>query len=288
MTTSSRVRNRVAGWIKSRFTRQPAANWIVFDGHEFSEYTGVSIRSVRYAVRELRDHPESEFTFRTVFDHDAGEKGAWKLLVALEERLRNSEPMDTDRQGRRRHVRDELRGSECKPNIREGSYATQHTLSPEGEKRLRLKAKCIARRLEFVHWDNCKVDHEFNVALGYVFGCLKDGWSEDQIATAYRIGVQRMHGTATDLGVRFGPGSAINRARRYLDASGGTPEGRMRDFYLERRKIGELVRESIATASRGLTDPNLIVDTAGERPQIRQRNVAGDTRKGLQEHEKNS
>jgi len=238
---------------------------MVFDGAEFAEFTDCSIRSVRYAVKKLRAEDNS-LRFRTVFNHDAGTKGAWRLLVALESRLKyHKEPMPEDAAGRDRHTRQDLRNPEVSATpIREGYYVTQQTLSPEGEKRLKLKAKCIARRLEFVHWDNCKVDFEFNVAVGYVFGAMKDGWTEEQIADAYRIGLQRMHGTATDLGVRFQAGSTINRARRFLDATRGTAGERMTEFYRDRREIAAKVKASLAEGARGLTDPDNIIDRGSD------------------------
>lgn len=222
---------------------------MVFDGKEFAEFTGASIRMVRYAVRNLRDNDET-FRFRTVFNHDAGAKGSWRLLVALAKHA--DEPIPTDGDGRDRHARQELRKSG-----------------------LKVKAHCISRRLQAVHWDNCKVDYDFAIAVGYVHQAMIDGWSEEQIQNAYRTGLQRMHGTATDLGVRFQAGSTINRARRFLDATEGSPGERIQEFYTDRREMGAKVKASIEGAARGLRRSENTIDRSCELSQCLSRNEAG-------------
>ena len=262
---------RILGWCRRRIRLNKRQIWFRFDTGDFHETTGCSIRSIRYALKSLRDDEEGPLKFRTVFDRSIGPKGAWSVLYASRERLRyDREPLHRDREDRPRHVRPRLRESEVSATPiyrRDTSYLSRvetpsksrgsGVLSRSGEKRLRGAAGGIARRLEKHHWDNCKVDWEFVPLRGFVFRWLREGLDEAEISKAYDAALHWAHMMATDIGLndgnhhhRFNVSSTIKRAGKALAqvAAKTDRDERIRKWYRDRNQMRAQIREQLETA----------------------------------------
>jgi hypothetical protein len=108
------------------------------------------------------------------------------------------------------------------------------------------KAYAIMERLEWLHWDNCKVRFGKQGARAYAEQALNDGHLEGAIISAYAAALSYCHGLTTDEmdnGKRARhdkatPALTIDLARRRLECDGKTPNERW-DFtvtQLEKRR----------------------------------------------------
>ena len=100
--------------------------------------------------------------------------------------------------------------------------------------RLQRRAAVLARELEQLHWDNCKVIFRQKLAFTFALGGLLDGHEANDIASSYERALHECHAFATDrtahLGqiCRFEPSSTVSRARKFLKKDGLTPAQRFR------------------------------------------------------------
>lgn len=102
---------------------------------------------------------------------------------------------------------------------------------------LRRKAFAVASRLEWLHWDNCKVAYALHAARSYAEQAMQDGHDEETVVGAYRYALQYTHGVATDemdRGERSrhelaNPALTIYLARCQLAKDGKTVEQRRED-----------------------------------------------------------
>lgn len=105
---AARTDYRILGWCRRRIRMNPGQVWFRFNAAEFHDSTGVSLRSIRYALNRLRAQ-EGPLEFRTLFDRSIGKRGAWVVLYADPSRLKfDREPLHRDRAGKPRHVRRQL------------------------------------------------------------------------------------------------------------------------------------------------------------------------------------
>lgn len=269
VVSATPARYRMLGWVRRRSQCSKSAIWFRFDAKEFSQYTGLSIRAVRYALNQLRDDPDRYgFHWRTVFNRARGLKGSWEVLFAASERLKwDREPLFRDREGKDRHIRKGLNWGIIKPNLpqkprsecnpykgRDTSYLSREytprrgrdrgEISPEGRKRLWAKAAAMARRLKNEHWDNCKVEWEFHSTRKFCFWAIFEGFEENQIREAYGHALTRFHATATDIKKIFNPSSTAKRARKFLVEHDGSRRERIPKFYAFREKLRKMLAET--------------------------------------------
>ena len=212
--------------------------------------------------------------FRTVFKADNGKKGSWTVLVADSEQLLfDGEPLFYDQDEKSRHVRPSLHEPEIEPTERHTAGTLEKSLSPlykggytsrqpqkparggsrsarsrwqerrpttAGLHRLRKCAHGITRRrLESLHWDNCRIDHQHDAAAGWVLKRLREGFHEDAIAGAYLAGLRRAHGFAVDLEAAHGSfsmASTLAEATRLLGRDRRCNGERISGFYDRRRR----------------------------------------------------
>ncbi len=271
--TSTPVRQRLAGWCRRRANRSRRAIWVRIDAAEFVEWTGVSLRSVRYALARLREDG-GEFAWRTVFDRTIGRKGAWTVLCALRSRLQyDREPLHRDREGRTRHLRESLRGkaiippvspgSECNPYYRrDTSYLSREETRPQGagnrvvapvgdgKQRLLRFASGVARRLEREHWDTCRVRWQFAPARALCFDAARDGWTESEIRRIYGIALLRAHSIAVDCRKwSFNLASTLTEARAIIARDQRTRRERVIEFYRAQRDRHQKVIASLPSGT---------------------------------------
>lgn len=234
-------------------------------------------------IRE--EHEDHGLLFRTVFKHDNGSKGSWVVLVAdAQQLLFDGEPLFHDIDDKPRHVRPSLHEDEIQPTERvtagksqkslssvlkggftsrpqrqkpgrAGSGSARHSNRPrwrrcqptrEGDISLRRCAHGITRRrLEPLHWDNCRIDHRHLLVAGWVLKRLREGHHEDDIARAYQAALRRAHGFAVDFEADHGSftlASTFAEASRLLSRDGLQVAERANAFYARRqREKGELV-----------------------------------------------
>jgi len=249
----------------------PKQIWFKFDVGEFHEHTDCSIRSIRYALKSLREAENSGIRFRTVFDRSIGPRGAWCVLYAQESTLKyDQEPLFRTKSGQERHVRKSLRDPEVSATPIKGRDTTylsrsktpsksreSGVISPDGEKKLLRFASAVARRLERRHWDNCKVDWEFVPVRGAVFRWLREGIPEAEIGKAYDHALHHAHMMATDIGLnhgnpfnRFKISSTIKWAGKRIStwAKGSSRQERIEKIYRERRELSQRVRAELEKA----------------------------------------
>ena len=107
-------------------------------------------------------------------------------------------------------------GEEYKEERNTYSRACARDNGPLGNKKLRAKAHAVKRRLQRLHWDNCKVRFDEAVAFSFASSALKAGFLDADIIAAYDRALHRNHGLATDSQDIWDTGSTVSDARRLL------------------------------------------------------------------------
>lgn len=191
---------------------------------DFTSCTGLSRRMFFYAKRKLETYKYRQIEFRTV-TRGAGRRG-WQILVTRTPSL----VFGTNSAGRDRRCRVNLtrtavrRGTQC--NSYRGPLRGQRSkpalkgfrASPS---EIRL-AHHLKRRLEGLHWDNCKVIYSPGMAFCYALDMIALNHDSKRIVRYYDIALSRRHGLATDLGLargrprefRFVASSTVSLARQ--------------------------------------------------------------------------
>ena len=87
---------------------------------EFCDFTGLSLRTARYALNRIRDDQGSHgLRFRTLWKHRPGRRGSWQVLASATDQLMfDGEPLFRSEDGRARHVRPSLREKPITPEKR--------------------------------------------------------------------------------------------------------------------------------------------------------------------------
>lgn len=114
----------------------------------------------------------------------------------------------------------------------------QKPISSEGRRKLRAVAGYIAVDLEWIHWDNCRIDWKREPVAGWVYRQLRRGHSSRAISRAYERGLKSAHGWAVDKEARHGEftlASTFAEASRRLDRDTRSVAQRATQFYAERR-----------------------------------------------------
>jgi hypothetical protein len=124
-----------------------------------------------------------------------------------------------------------------------------------GNKKLRAKAHAVKRRLQRLHWDNCKVRFDEAVVFSFAVSALAAGFVESGIITAYDRALHRNHGRATDCQAIWDIGSTVSDARGLLAQTSRRFDPGQFDPQIARQ-----VRESLLSVSvsreRGEPDPH--------------------------------
>lgn len=125
-------------------------------------------------------------------------------------------------------------------------------ITPEGLSRLRKCAHGITRRrLEPLHWDNCRITHNHAKAAGWALRRLREGFHEDDIARAYLRALRRAHGFAVDLEADHGSftlASTFAEASRILSCDNLPTGERVSRFYDRRHAESEALLAEIRKA----------------------------------------
>lgn len=125
-------------------------------------------------------------------------------------------------------------------------------ITPEGLSRLRKCAHGITRRrLEPLHWDNCRITHNHAKAAGWALRRLREGFHEDDIARAYLRALRRAHGFAVDLEAEHGSftmASTFAEASRILSCDNLPTGERVSRFYDRRHAESEALLAEIRKA----------------------------------------
>lgn len=127
---------RLLGWIRRRFHDSPGSIWVRVDVSAFAEFCGLSIRTGRNALNELRACQDQHgLKFRTIWRHGDTRKkirGHWIVIVAdTHQLLFDQEPLFRSEGGKDRH---------CRPQLREKPVEApkrHHPLSENGRDGLR-------------------------------------------------------------------------------------------------------------------------------------------------------
>lgn len=107
--------DRLLGWLRRRIASARRRVWLEVDVVEFCQFCGLSERTGRYALEKLRSDEGNGLRFRTVYNREHGKKGAWRVLVADERRLKyDCEPLHRDRRDLPRHLREKLTGGKIR------------------------------------------------------------------------------------------------------------------------------------------------------------------------------
>ena len=107
-------------------------------------------------------------------------------------------------------------GEEYKEGINTYSRAGARDNGLLGSKKLGAKAHAVKRRLQGLHWDNCKVRFDEAVAFSFAAAALKAGFLEADIVTAYDQALHQNHGRATDGQAIWDNGSTVSDAQKLL------------------------------------------------------------------------
>jgi hypothetical protein len=113
-----------------------------------------------------------------------------------------------------------------------------------GKKKLRAKAHAIKRKLQGLHWDNCKVRFDEAVVFSFAAAALTAGFLEPDIVAAYDRALHKNHGHATDCQAIWDNGSTVSHARELLAKSSRRFEPGQVD-----PEIARQVRESLLSVS---------------------------------------
>jgi hypothetical protein len=104
-------------------------------------------------------------------------------------------------------------GEEYKEERNTYSRACARDNGPLGNKKLRAKAHVVKRRLQRLHWDNCKVRFDEAVVFSFAVSALAAGFLESDIVSVYDRALQHNHGRATDCQAIWDTGSTVSDAR---------------------------------------------------------------------------
>jgi len=107
-------------------------------------------------------------------------------------------------------------GEEYKEERNTYSRAGARDNGPLGNKKLRAKAHATKRRMQRLHWDNCKVRFDKAVVFSFAVSALAAGFLESDVITAYDRALHQNHGRATDCQAIWDTGSTVSDARRLL------------------------------------------------------------------------
>ena len=79
----------------------------------------------------------------------------------------------------------------------------------------------VKRRLQRLHWDNCKVRFDEAVVFSFAVSALAAGFLESDIVTVYDRALHHNHGRATDCQAIWDTGSTVSDARLLLAQTSG-------------------------------------------------------------------
>lgn len=290
---TKRSPERLAGWLRWRFSVAPNAIWIVFDADAIARSLGCSVRTIRRAKAYLMQHSERYgFAFTTCLDPKPS--NGWMVLVAPTNRLLYDRlPLLFSKNGRCRrmktwiraatllregrfndkgdpirpfsledsHEPDEQGGSPA-PDLdgqtnQDGKTALQHdseivtcatirpahsmaadsinrsapcsgwwrtpfggeglsqaprirppnhTKTPKNHPPERREAyfHALARTLQRMHWDNCKVRYSHSSTVSVVRNLISNGCRASTLLALYSQALHRSHADATDAGLVAG------------------------------------------------------------------------------------
>jgi hypothetical protein len=146
-------------------------------------------------------------------------------------------------------------GEEYKEERNTYSRACARDNGPLGNKKIRAKAHATKRRLQRLHWDNCRVRFDEAVVFSFAVSALAAGFLESDIITAYDRALHRNHGRATDCQAIWDIGSTVSDARGLLAQTSRRFDPGQFDPQIARQ-----VRESLLSVSvsreRGEPDPH--------------------------------
>lgn len=199
---------RLYGWIKHRLSRS-TKTWVHLDPKTFCEVTGLSRRSFFYAKRILEKQRNLPFAFRSV---TIAPKRGWQILVSYTTGFLYRRRRD----GRRRVCKSSVRGTECNAYIRNPTGSRQTTPTVRGlglsPPQIRL-VHWVKRELEWLHWDNCKVNYSPGMAYCYAREMVALSHDVPKILRFYDLALHECHQMATDAGHRYAASSTVCRAR---------------------------------------------------------------------------
>jgi hypothetical protein len=135
-------------------------------------------------------------------------------------------------------------GEEYKEERNTYSRACARDNGPLGNKKLRAKAQVVKRRLQRLHWDNCKVRFDEAVVFSFAVSALAAGFLESDIVSVYDRALQHNHGRATDCQAIWDTGSTVSDARLFLAQTARRFDPGQFD-----RQIARQVRESLLSVS---------------------------------------
>lgn len=95
--------------------------------------------------------------------------------------------------------------------------------------------------LRTLHWDNCKVIFDRDLAFRYVWRALRVGHDTADIVKCYETALHECHALATNRTAhrgyisRFELSSTVSRARKSLEKDGLSSDERVRQWYERHR-----------------------------------------------------
>jgi hypothetical protein len=113
-----------------------------------------------------------------------------------------------------------------------------------GDKKLRVKAHAVKRRLARLHWDNCKVRFDPGSGISFVASALAAGFLEADILAAYDRALPRNNRHAIDRQAVWDTRSTVSDARQWLAKT-----SRRFDPGQSDPEIARQVRESLLSVS---------------------------------------
>ena len=155
-------------------------------------------------------------------------------------------------------------GEEYKEEINTYSRAGARDNGLVGNKKLRAKAHAVKRRLQRLHWDNCKVRFDEAVVFSFAVAALTAGFLEADIIAAYDRALHRNHGRATDCQATWDTGSTVSDARQLLAKTSRRFDSGQFDPDIARK-----VRESLLSASAPDRPKEADPTSAIDRPKNR-------------------
>ena len=198
---------RLLGWIRHRL-KKSTKTWVHLDPATFCQATGLSRRSFFYA-KKILERQGRGVVFRTV---TISPQRGWRILVSDTAGFLYKRTAE----GSRRRLKSSLRGTECKPLIRNTTCSRQTTSTVRGlglsppQRRL---AHALKRKLEWSHWDNCKVRYSPGMAYNYASELIALSHEDTEIVGFYERALHECHQMATDSGSHYAASSTVHRAR---------------------------------------------------------------------------
>jgi hypothetical protein len=152
-------------------------------------------------------------------------------------------------------------GEEYKEERNTYSRACARDNGPLGNKEIRAKAHATKRRLQRLHWDNCKVRFDEAVVFSFAVSALAAGFLESDIITAYDRALHRNHGRATDCQAIWDIGSTVGDAGGLLAQTSRRFDPSQFDPQIARQ-----IRESLlsVSVSRERWEPDPHANRGGE------------------------